>query len=59
VEWFAIVTIVADIMIGAIAWRGVRVLERGQAALEKTQAVQTAILQELTKRVERLEDKSG
>jgi hypothetical protein len=48
VDWAHIMSICADIALGGMAYRLVR-------SLEKTQIQQTAILAELSKRVERLE----
>lgn len=48
----AIISIVADIGLGGMAWRLVKTLEANQAT-------QTKILLELTRRVERLEEKNG
>ena len=52
-----IITLIADLLLGGIAWKGVKALEAGQRAQEAALAVQTELLRELTRRVERLEER--
>lgn len=51
-DWHQIVSLVVDISLGGIAYRAVRSLERNFQQ-------QTKILAELTRRVERLEDRES